>query len=130
MSIVGPRPEMPFIVEEYGPMERERLRVRPGITGVWQISYFRSGAIHEKLFEPLDTMVEAALALCTTDPAQLHARIAYSLPLLIELDRPVYDLTGQTLVEGWQPEDLPKRLDEQRDALQAGQGGGYGRDRG
>lgn len=88
-----------------------------------------SGTIHEKLFEPLDTMVEAALALCTTDPAQLHARIAYSLPLLIELDRPVYDLSGQTLVEDWQPDDLPKRLDEQRDALQAGQGGGYGLDR-
>ena len=49
MSIVGPRPEMPFIVEEYGPMERERLRAKPGITGLWQISYARRGAIHENL---------------------------------------------------------------------------------
>ena len=49
MSVVGPRPEMPFIVEEYGPMERERLTVKPGITGLWQISYFRKGAIHENL---------------------------------------------------------------------------------
>jgi len=49
MSIVGPRPEMPFIVEEYGPRERERLRVKPGITGLWQISYARRGAIHENL---------------------------------------------------------------------------------
>jgi exopolysaccharide biosynthesis polyprenyl glycosylphosphotransferase len=49
MSIVGPRPEMPFIVENYGPMERERLSVKPGITGLWQISYFRRGAIHENL---------------------------------------------------------------------------------
>ena len=49
MSVVGPRPEMSFIVEGYGPMERERLTVKPGITGLWQISYFRQGAIHENL---------------------------------------------------------------------------------
>ncbi len=49
MSVVGPRPEMPFIVEQYGPTERERLRAKPGITGLWQISYARQGAIHENL---------------------------------------------------------------------------------
>lgn len=49
MSIVGPRPEMPFIVESYGPMERERLRAKPGITGLWQISYARQQAIHDNL---------------------------------------------------------------------------------
>lgn len=49
MSVVGPRPEMGFIVEKYGPLERERLRVKPGITGLWQISYAREEAIHENL---------------------------------------------------------------------------------
>jgi exopolysaccharide biosynthesis polyprenyl glycosylphosphotransferase len=49
MSIVGPRPEMKFIVDKYGPLERERLRAKPGITGLWQISYHRSAAIHENL---------------------------------------------------------------------------------
>lgn len=49
MSVVGPRPEMPFIVESYGSMDRERLRAKPGITGLWQISYARKGAIHENL---------------------------------------------------------------------------------
>ena len=34
MSIVGPRPEMQFIVDRYGPLERERLRVKPGVTGL------------------------------------------------------------------------------------------------
>jgi NAD(P)-dependent dehydrogenase (short-subunit alcohol dehydrogenase family) len=58
------------------------------------------------LFEPVETMAEAALALCTGDPAALTGRIAYSLQLLLELDRPVYDLQGKELVQGWQPADL------------------------
>lgn len=49
MSIVGPRPEMPFIVATYGPIQRERLRAKPGLTGLWQISYARGEAIHENL---------------------------------------------------------------------------------
>jgi len=49
MSLVGPRPEMPFIVDGYGPMERERLRVKPGLTGLWQISYARGEAIHDNI---------------------------------------------------------------------------------
>ncbi len=49
MSIVGPRPEMPFIVDNYSPLERERLRVKPGITGMWQISYARQQAIHDNV---------------------------------------------------------------------------------
>lgn len=49
MSVVGPRPEMRFIVAQYGPLERERLRVKPGVTGLWQISYARQLAIHENL---------------------------------------------------------------------------------
>lgn len=38
MSLVGPRPEMPFVVKGYGDKERERLKVKPGITGLWQLS--------------------------------------------------------------------------------------------
>jgi exopolysaccharide biosynthesis polyprenyl glycosylphosphotransferase len=49
MSMVGPRPEMSFIVDKYGAMERERLRAKPGITGLWQISYARQMAIHDHL---------------------------------------------------------------------------------
>jgi NAD(P)-dependent dehydrogenase (short-subunit alcohol dehydrogenase family) len=62
------------------------------------------------LFEPVETMAEAALALCTGDPSVLTGRIAYSLQLLLELDRPVYDLAGEELVKGWQPEDLPAAI--------------------
>jgi len=49
MSIVGPRPEMPFIVEKYNPLHMERLNVKPGITGLWQISADRALEIHENI---------------------------------------------------------------------------------
>jgi lipopolysaccharide/colanic/teichoic acid biosynthesis glycosyltransferase len=49
MSLVGPRPEMPFIVAHYHSVERERLITRPGITGLWQISPARAFPIHENL---------------------------------------------------------------------------------
>jgi exopolysaccharide biosynthesis polyprenyl glycosylphosphotransferase len=41
MSIVGPRPELIDLVERYSPEHEVRLRVKPGITGPWQI-YGRS----------------------------------------------------------------------------------------
>jgi exopolysaccharide biosynthesis polyprenyl glycosylphosphotransferase len=37
MSLVGPRPEMPFIVERYEEWQRRRLVVKPGLTGLWQV---------------------------------------------------------------------------------------------
>ena len=50
MSLVGPRPEMPFIVDKYGSIERERLTVKPGLTGLWQISEDRKRLlIHENM---------------------------------------------------------------------------------
>lgn len=49
MSLVGPRPEMPFIVETYTPLHRQRLEAKPGITGVWQISAFRGEPIHHNI---------------------------------------------------------------------------------
>jgi len=65
-----------------------------------------AGWVDDKMFEPLDTMAEAALALCSGDPATLTGRIAFSLQLLLELSRPVRDLHGKNLVAGWQPDDL------------------------
>ena len=37
MSVVGPRPEMPFVVKKYTYWERKRLEIKPGLTGLWQI---------------------------------------------------------------------------------------------
>lgn len=38
MSVVGPRPPLPSEVESYNDRVRRRLLVRPGITGLWQVS--------------------------------------------------------------------------------------------
>ena len=47
MSLVGPRPEMPFLVERYREQHGPRLLVTPGITGLWQLSADRLLPIHE-----------------------------------------------------------------------------------
>ena len=49
MGLVGPRPEMPFIVDRYTPDQCQRLSVRPGLTGLWQLSADRCRPIHENL---------------------------------------------------------------------------------
>jgi len=38
MSFVGPRPPIPYEVEHYSPEHVERLKAKPGITGLWQVS--------------------------------------------------------------------------------------------
>jgi lipopolysaccharide/colanic/teichoic acid biosynthesis glycosyltransferase len=38
MSLVGPRPPLPREVAVYEPDAVRRLRVRPGLTGLWQVS--------------------------------------------------------------------------------------------
>jgi len=61
------------------------------------------GAIPEeyrRTAEPVEAMVEAALALCTTTDPALTGRVAYSLPLLRELGRAVRTLDGARPYEG------------------------------
>lgn len=38
MSLVGPRPEMPYVAAEYEPWQWQRFRVPPGMTGWWQVN--------------------------------------------------------------------------------------------
>jgi exopolysaccharide biosynthesis polyprenyl glycosylphosphotransferase len=38
MSLVGPRPELPYLVEKYQAWQRKRFAVQPGLTGWWQIN--------------------------------------------------------------------------------------------
>src|SRR6266851_10248550 len=50
MTLVGPRPPLPYEVEAYRPRTRLRLSGKPGLTGTWQV-YGRSRV-------PFQTMVE------------------------------------------------------------------------
>ncbi len=38
MSAIGPRPDIPFAVNLYSDWHRQRFQVKPGITGLWQVS--------------------------------------------------------------------------------------------
>lgn len=38
MSLVGPRPCIPYEYEQYTPAQRERFSAAPGLTGLWQVS--------------------------------------------------------------------------------------------
>jgi lipopolysaccharide/colanic/teichoic acid biosynthesis glycosyltransferase len=63
MSLVGPRPEMPFIVRRYNEHQRERLQVVPGITGLWQLSGDRAYPIHESLHHDLTYIRDRSLSM-------------------------------------------------------------------
>lgn len=52
MSLVGPRPEQPFLVEKYEAWQLERLSVLPGLTGWWQING-RKQPMHEFIDEDI-----------------------------------------------------------------------------
>jgi lipopolysaccharide/colanic/teichoic acid biosynthesis glycosyltransferase len=47
MSLIGPRPELPGIVEHYHPWQHRRHLVRPGLTGWWQIHGRSDRPMHE-----------------------------------------------------------------------------------
>ncbi len=38
MSLVGPRPCLPYEAEQYLPWQRERFNAAPGLTGLWQVN--------------------------------------------------------------------------------------------
>jgi len=45
MSLVGPRPELPNIVQTYEPWQHLRHLVKPGITGLWQVTARNDGEL-------------------------------------------------------------------------------------
>ena len=58
MSLVGPRPELPNIVEHYSCQDRLRLKVRPGITGIWQLKAPRNQMIHKNIQYDLEYLAK------------------------------------------------------------------------
>jgi len=82
MSMVGPRPEMAFLVDKYEDWQRERLKVRPGITGLWQIIGRKNLPLDQHLqydffYIKNQSLLLDLLILLRTVPAVIFGRGAY-----------------------------------------------------
>ena len=82
MSIVGPRPIVPSETVYYGQNYADYIRVRPGLTGLWQVSG-RSDADYVKrvqldsLYVANRSLVGDIVIMAKTIPAVLNARGSY-----------------------------------------------------
>jgi lipopolysaccharide/colanic/teichoic acid biosynthesis glycosyltransferase len=73
LSLVGPRPELPEVVARYEPWQHARHWVRPGITGLWQVTERRNGdPMH--LHVDTDLRVHRASSPSTDRPARILVR--------------------------------------------------------
>jgi len=63
MSLVGPRPEMEFIVKNYTSIEKCRLLIKPGITGLWQIRGRKDLPLHANVEYDLYYILNESLTL-------------------------------------------------------------------
>lgn len=84
MSIVGPRPALPSEVAEWKPELRGRLRVQPGITGMWQVGGRLDGENSDDDYGQLDlyyvdnwTIVTDLTIMLRTIPAVLLQKGSY-----------------------------------------------------
>ena len=77
MSLVGPRPPLPYEVAAYQPWHHRRLEVKPGITGVWQVDGRSRVSFDDMVFQDIlydssrDALVDASLCLRTVPAALL-----------------------------------------------------------
>jgi lipopolysaccharide/colanic/teichoic acid biosynthesis glycosyltransferase len=63
MSLVGPRPDVPYSLAEYDDALHRRLVVKPGITGLWQVSGRSRLSLREMYRLDLDYVAGASLLL-------------------------------------------------------------------
>jgi lipopolysaccharide/colanic/teichoic acid biosynthesis glycosyltransferase len=54
MSLVGPRPELMEVVHRYEPWQHQRHGVKPGLTGLWQVTCRGEGLAHQNVEVDLD----------------------------------------------------------------------------
>jgi lipopolysaccharide/colanic/teichoic acid biosynthesis glycosyltransferase len=73
MSLIGPRPALDYELEHYAPHHFERFLVRPGLTGLWQVS----GRSRLNFIEMLELDVEYAR----------HATFMVDLRILVRTPR-------------------------------------------
>jgi exopolysaccharide biosynthesis polyprenyl glycosylphosphotransferase len=82
MSLVGPRPCMPFEWELYEAWQRRRLDVTPGCTGLWQVMgrsrvRFEDMAILDLYYAHHGTLLTDLRLIVQTIPVMVHGRGGY-----------------------------------------------------
>jgi lipopolysaccharide/colanic/teichoic acid biosynthesis glycosyltransferase len=92
MSIVGPRPEVPFYVEMYTQEQRQILAVKPGITDYASLAYFHENEILAKAADPQKAYIEEIM------PAKIAINQRYlTHPGLIQ-DLKIIGLTAKKIL--------------------------------
>jgi len=82
MSLIGPRPALPHEVATYPTQARRRLAVKPGLTGLWQVSgrsdlsWDESITLDLRYVDTWSPLLDAAI-LARTTRAVLHSNGAY-----------------------------------------------------
>ena len=82
MSLVGPRPELPWLVDRYEPWQRHRFAVPPGMTGWWQVHGRSDRPMHLNIEDDLYYIRNYSLwldilILLRTIPSVLSGKGAY-----------------------------------------------------
>lgn len=79
MSLVGPRPPLPYEAEHYSAHDRLRLTGRPGLTGIWQV-YGRSRVSFAEMVEmdiaylQQQSLLQDLKLILLTIPVMIYAR--------------------------------------------------------
>ncbi|MFP4171281.1 MAG: sugar transferase [Candidatus Hydrogenedentota bacterium] len=80
MSLVGPRPPIQYEVDEYQQWHQRRLHIRPGLTGLWQVSG------RNRL--SFDQMVQLDIAYIEQWSLWLDLRILFTtIPVVLRIDQ-------------------------------------------
>jgi lipopolysaccharide/colanic/teichoic acid biosynthesis glycosyltransferase len=82
MSLVGPRPPLPYEVAKYEEWHKGRLAIKPGLTGLWQVRGRSNLSFDEGVLMDLYYIENWSLRLyfqilLRTIPAVLFSRGAY-----------------------------------------------------
>jgi lipopolysaccharide/colanic/teichoic acid biosynthesis glycosyltransferase len=63
MSFIGPRPDIPFAVNMYNDWHLQRLEVKPGITGLWQVAQRKGLSFEDMVRLDIDYINKQSLLL-------------------------------------------------------------------
>jgi lipopolysaccharide/colanic/teichoic acid biosynthesis glycosyltransferase len=82
MSMVGPRPELPWIVDGYEAWQHRRHLVKPGLTGLWQVTTRGDGVMHDRTDVDLEYLERVSFhrdlwIMLRTIPVMLARRGSY-----------------------------------------------------